>query len=121
MERRGPERYDASSTIQFRSAQREGRAHLSDLSLSGCRLSVLDGPPLERGTEIDLQLVGGVEVRAMTCWAEGAVAGLRFAVPINMAMLAYFRFAEGIVVPEDADFDRFGRRLPPLGSRTGSD
>lgn len=118
MERRGAERFEASSTIAIRTPRGRGEGKIADLSLAGCRLDCLD-IEIARGDTIDLVLLEGVEAEASVCWSEGSSIGVRFAVPITMATLAYFRFAEGITVTAVADYDNFGRRLPPLGAQTG--
>ena len=119
MERRGAERYEASSTIEYSSAECRGEAQIIDLSLAGCRLRGL-AESIARGDELALSLPAGMTATGTVCWIEDSLAGVKFAVPISMATLDYFRFADGITVTDDADFDRFGRRLPPLGARASS-
>lgn len=115
MERRGAERFQASSLIELETDKGRVKAEITDLSLAGCRLLQLTSP-IARGDIIDLHLLEGVEVSGSVCWADGDAAGIKFAVPINMATLAYFRFAESITVTEEFEFDKFGRRLPPMGA-----
>lgn len=118
MERRAAERYDASSTIPLRAPGFEGEGRISDLSLAGCRLKDIEPDGLESGQSITLSLMENMEAAGIVCWTKGRSAGVRFDAPIAMATLAYFRFAEGIDVPEDTNVDGFGRVLPPLDPRT---
>ena len=102
--------------IEVETAQGRGKGEIADLSLAGCRLDDMSCE-VARGDTIALHLLEGLEVSGSVCWGDGNKAGIKFAVPINMATLAYFRFAESITVAEEYELDHFGRRLPPMGQR----
>ena len=94
------------------------QASVSDISKSGCRLTMPEAmPPV--GARVELVLLEGLEVSGEIAWAEGNAGGVTFDHHITDALVRYFtlplRPRSASVVTKDG----FGRPLPPLGQDGG--
>lgn len=84
--RRNTPRANVESSAVFRTGGRVCRVAVSDISSVGARIRTqLALSPADRAT---IELINLPPIQAYVCWADGEEAGLTFAVPIPIQLLA---------------------------------
>ena len=113
MDKRVSERFDAHGIVLLHAGRESSHDALSNLSVSGCRLSGID-QEIEVGTDVQLTLIPGIDVSGTVRWIEGGDVGIEFDDRLPDAAVKYFTFRETGGRDAITTQDGFGRRLPPL-------
>ena len=113
MDKRESERFDTTGTVLVRAGRESSRNVLSNLSVSGCRLSGME-QNIDAGAEVQLTLIPGIDVSGTVRWIEGGDVGIEFDDRLPDAAVNYFAYCEVDIQDAMTTQDAFGRRLPPL-------
>jgi hypothetical protein len=110
--RRAPRRATHIDAVAKTAHGQRHELRISDLSVSGCAISIERGHPLTEGSSYGLKIDGLETLGSTAAWAAGQSAGLEFLQPLHPAVAEHLTARHPAPVPKFDPSD-----APPRGLR----